>query len=53
MENKYLKVIESLGEVLMSKDKTIQFQTYEIENLKRKIERIEQYIDCYTTKENE
>lgn len=52
MENKYLKVIEALGEILLSKDQTIQFQTYEIESLKRKIEHIEQYVDCYIKKED-
>ena len=50
MEDKYLKVIEALGEVIMSKEQQIQFQTYEIENLKRKLEQIEQYIECYTEK---
>lgn len=46
-EEKYMKVIEAFGEMLLEKDKTIKLNTYEIEALKKKIERIEQYIDFY------
>lgn len=47
-EEKYLKVIEALGELLLEKDKTIKLNTYEIEALKKKISNIEQYIDYYS-----
>lgn len=50
---RYMKVIESIGELLIQKDKTIKMSEYEIKALKKKIERIEQYIDYYQTKENE
>lgn len=46
-EEKHMKVIEALGELLLNKDQTIKMNTYEIEALKKKIERIEQYIDYY------
>lgn len=47
-EEKYLKVIEALGELLLNKDETIKFQKYEIEALKKKVEQIEQYINYYS-----
>lgn len=45
--DKYLKVIESIGELLLEKDKKIRISEYEIKALKKKIERIEQYISYY------
>lgn len=47
VNDKYMKVIESIGELLMEKDKTIKFNEYEIKSLKKKLERIEQYMDYY------
>ncbi len=46
-EEKYLKIIEALGELLLEKDKKIKFNAIEIEALKKKVERVEQYIDYY------
>lgn len=45
--DKYLKVIEGIGELLLEKDKKIRISEYEIKALKKKIERIEQYISYY------
>lgn len=45
-----LKVIEELGELLTSKDNKIKLQEYEIENLHKKIERIEEYIKILENK---
>lgn len=42
--DKYMKVIEILGEVLMKKDEDIQFTAYEVEALKNKIEVLEQQM---------
>lgn len=47
-EEKFLKVIESFGELLLNKDKTIKFNEFEIKALKKKIERMEQYIEYYS-----
>ena len=46
--NKFLKVIEELGKVLIDKDNEITFQKYEIDSLKKKIEQIEAYCDFYS-----
>lgn len=46
-EAKYMKAIESLGELLLNRDEKIKFNEYEIKALKQKIERIEQYIEYY------
>lgn len=46
-EEKHIKVIECLGELLLNKDEKIKFNQYEIDALKKKIERIEQYIEFY------
>ncbi len=46
-EEKHMKIIECLGELLLNKDKKIKFNQYEIDALKKKIERIEQYIEFY------
>ena len=45
--NKFLKVIEELGKVLMDKDNEITFQKYEIERLKKKITEIENYLELF------
>ena len=45
--NKFLKVIEELGKVLMDKDNEILFQKYEIEKLKKKITEIENYLELF------
>jgi predicted membrane chloride channel (bestrophin family) len=50
-EEKYLKVIEGIGELLQKKDNQIKLNEYEIKNLKKKIESIEQHIDFYSKKE--
>lgn len=47
-EEKYLKVIESLGELLLNKDEKIKINEYEIKSLKKKIETIEKYMDYYS-----
>lgn len=47
MNEKYLKVIEALGDNLIKKDLDIDLLKYENEKLKAKLEQIEQYIDCY------
>lgn len=44
MEEKYLKILEELGAILIEKDRTIRVQSYEIDNLKNKIEQIEKRI---------
>lgn len=41
------KVIEELGQMILSKDIKIEKQQEEINTLKRKIELIEQYLDTY------
>lgn len=51
--DKYMRVIEGLGELLLNKDETIQFNEYEIKSLKNKIEQIEQYIEFYKKKASE
>lgn len=52
MDNKnILKVIDELGNILSNKDNEILLQKYEIENLKKKIEQIENYIDFYSKEE--
>ena len=48
--DKILKVIEELGEMLMNKDNEIKFQKIQIENLNNKIERIESYIRTLESK---
>lgn len=49
-EEKYLKVIEGIGELLFKKDNQIQLNEFEIKNLKKKIEAIESYADFYSSK---
>lgn len=41
LDEKYLKVIEAFGELLIERDKKILFKDYEIEALKNKIDSIE------------
>lgn len=45
--NRYMKIIEALGELLLNKDEKIKFKDLEIETLKKKVERIEQYKEFY------
>lgn len=45
---KYMKVIESIGELLIEKDRKLSISEYEIKSLNKKLERIEQYLDYYT-----
>lgn len=47
-EEKYLKVIEGIGELLFKKDNQIQINEFEIKNLKKKLEAIEQYAEFYS-----
>ena len=47
MEN-ILVVIEELGSLLTKYKDEIKYKDYEIDNLKKKIESIEQYIDFYS-----
>lgn len=47
MNEKYLKVIETLGDNLIKKDLDIDLLKYENEKLKAKLEQVEKYIDCY------
>ena len=51
--DKYLKVIECLGEVLLNNDMTIQISEYETKALKKKIEQLEQFIARYEQSTNE
>ena len=51
--DKYMKVIECMGELLLQKDETIKFNKYEIDALKKKIETIEEYITFYQPTEKE
>ena len=49
MDNKYiLTVIDELGALLDKYKHEISYKDIEIEHLKKKIERIESYIDFYT-----
>ena len=52
-EQKYLKVVESLGELLTNKDRTIKFSEYEIKCLKKRIEQLEKQIEFYEQSDNE
>ena len=45
MENKYLKVIEVLGEVIINKDLDIDLLKYENEKLKKTIKSIENFAN--------
>ena len=47
MEN-ILMVIDELGSLLTKYKDEIKYKDYEIDNLKKKIEQIEQYIDFYS-----
>ena len=47
MEN-ILTVIEELGSILSKYKDEIRYKDYEIDNLKKKIEQIESYIDFYS-----
>lgn len=47
MEN-YLIVIEELGSLISKYKEDIKFKDMQIENLKNKIEQIEQYVDFYS-----
>ena len=44
---KFLSVIESLGEIIVKKDLDISLLKYENERLKEKINSIEEHIDSY------
>lgn len=43
------KVIEELGQMILSKDIEIKQKQEEIDKLQKKIELIEQYLDTYDT----
>lgn len=47
MEN-YLVVIEELGSLLSKYKDEIKYKDWEIDNLKKKIEQIEQYVEFYS-----
>ena len=47
MSEKYLKVIEALGEIIIKKELDIELLKYDNEKLKAKIEAVEQYINYY------
>ena len=47
MEKGYLKVIETLGNALISKDTEISLLKYDIERLEDKIKSIEQHINFF------
>lgn len=51
MEKDILVVIEELGSLLSKYKDEIKYKDYQIENLKKKIEQIEQYIDYYSKEE--
>ena len=52
-EQIYLKVVESLGELLTNKDQVIKFNEYEIKSLKNKVARLEKEIEFYEQPEDE
>lgn len=39
--DKYMKVIECFGELLLQRDEVIKYNKYEIEVLKKKVEQLE------------
>ena len=47
MNDKYLKIIETLGEVIINKDLSNSVLKYENEQLKAKLEAVEQYVNYY------
>lgn len=47
MEKGYLKVIETLGNALISKETEISLLKYDIERLENKIKSIEQHINFF------
>jgi len=47
MSEKYLKVIEVLGETIINNELKISVLEYENKSLKEKIEAIEKYCDYY------
>lgn len=51
MEKDILVVIEELGSLLSKYKDEIKYKDYQIENLKKKIEQIEQYIEYYSKEE--
>lgn len=53
MNEKHYKVIEALGEVIISKELDISVLKYENEQLKEKLKSIEQYINFYDEKTND
>lgn len=42
LNDKYMKIIECLGEVLISRDEKILFKDYEIEALRNKVNEMKQ-----------
>lgn len=50
MNEKYLKVIETLGNAIISKDIDIDLLKYENKKLKEKIKSIEEYCEFYNNK---
>ena len=52
MEN-ILIVIEELGGLLSKYKDEIKYKNYEIDNLKKKIEQIENYIDFYSKEQEQ
>jgi hypothetical protein len=47
MSEKYLKVIEALGEVIISKDLELSVLKYENERLKEKLDSVESYVNNF------
>ena len=50
MNKNYSKVIESLGEVIISKELDNSLLKYENERLKEKLKKIEKVLESYKTK---
>ncbi len=44
-EEKYLKVIEGIGQLLLIQDERNKFNEYEIEALKKKLKSVEEYLN--------
>lgn len=50
MKKKYMKVIESLSEIIMNREETIELQKSEIDRLQRKLDMIEAYVNFHEEK---
>lgn len=49
--NNIITIIEELGEIISKYKNEIKYKDYQIDNLKKKIEQIESYLDYYSKEE--